>query len=62
MRERVICRLEKKTPGALQYKQINAAGEPIRRDKDGQLVGNMYLRKAAIRGRVPEKITVTIEY
>jgi hypothetical protein len=62
MRERVICRLEKKTLGALQYKQINAAGELIRRDKDGQVVGNMYLRKAAIRGRVPEKITVTIEY
>jgi hypothetical protein len=50
MRERVIYRLEKKTPGALRYKQINAAGEPIRRDKDGQVVGNMYLRKAAIRG------------
>jgi hypothetical protein len=62
MRERVVCRLEKKTPGALQYKQIDRDGQVIRRDQDGQVVGNLYLRKSAIEGRIPEKITVTIEY
>lgn len=48
MRKTVSSRLEKKTPGAIQYKQINAFGESIRRDRDGQVIGDFYLRKAAI--------------
>ena len=36
-----------------------AAGEPITGDREGQVVGNFYLRKSAISGRVPKKITVT---
>jgi hypothetical protein len=41
---------------------VDEAGEPIKRDREGLVIGNIYLRKAAIKGRTPAKITVTIEY
>jgi hypothetical protein len=62
MKQQVVCHLARKTPGAIQYKQVDENGEPIRRDRDGQVVGNFYLRKSAVKGRPPEKITLTIEY
>lgn len=61
MRKTVVCRLEKTTPGAFQYKQIDREGEPVKGDRDGQVIGNLYLRKAAIGGRPPREIRVTIE-
>jgi hypothetical protein len=62
MRERIVCHLTSKTKGALQYKQVDASGEPVTRDEDGQIIGTFYLRKAAVKGKPPEEITVTVEY
>ena len=62
MREQVVCRLAKQTPKALQYKQVDDSGEPVKRDRDGLKVGNIYLRKATIRGAIPKQIAITVEY
>jgi hypothetical protein len=62
MKKQIACRFGKFTKGAVQYKQVDQTGEPIKRDREGLVVGNIYLRKAAIRGKPPVKITVTIEY
>lgn len=60
--QRVICRLQNKTSGALRYIETGEGGRPIKSDKDGALIGEFYLRKAALRGEVPDRIIVTIEY
>ena len=62
MKQQVICRFSKFTPKAIQYQQVDPSGEPIKRDREGLVVGNIYLRKAAIKGKAPAKITVTVEY
>ena len=35
---------------------------PIHGDREGALVGDIYIRKMAITGEAPEQITVTLEY
>jgi hypothetical protein len=62
MRKTLVCQFSKTTPNAIQYQQVDARGEPIKRDSDGLVVGNVYLRKAAIAGKIPHRITVSIEY
>jgi hypothetical protein len=62
MRKQSVCRFLKDTTGALRYREIDNKGYHIKGDKDEALVGDVYLRKAAISGPAPDKITVTIEY
>jgi hypothetical protein len=62
MRRQVACRFFKQTPGALRYREVDSKDEHIKGDEEGALVGDLYLRKAAIKGRAPDKIKVTIEY
>ena len=62
MHKAVICQFVKTTPKAIQYQQVNSRGDPIKRDGDGLVLGNVYLRKTAVGGKIPRRITVTIEY
>lgn len=62
MKKQVFCQFEKQTPKALQYQQVDESGHRIKKDQDGLVVGNVYLRKAAIKGPIPKQIVVTIEY
>jgi hypothetical protein len=63
MKEQVICRFAKFTPNAVQYQQVDPSGKPIKRDGEGLVVGNINLRKTALKGRkTPATIRVTVEY
>jgi hypothetical protein len=62
MKKQVACRLLNETPGALRYREVDSKGDLIKSDEEGALVGDLYLRKAAIHGGAPDKIRVTIEY
>jgi hypothetical protein len=50
------------TTGALRYIELNNDGLPIKSDKEGALIGEFYLRKAALNGAIPNRVTVSIEY
>jgi hypothetical protein len=52
---------DRSTRGALRYQEVNDAGQPIRTDADGAMVGTLYLRKAKLAGAIPRRITVTID-
>jgi hypothetical protein len=62
MKKQAICKLLNETPGAFRYIEVNAKGEAIKGDEEGALVGDLYLRKAALEGDMPDRITVFIEY
>jgi hypothetical protein len=62
MKQCVTARLLNETEGALRYRQIDAHGHDIHGDQDGEIVGDLYLRKAAMHGQIPQTITVTIDY
>jgi hypothetical protein len=62
MRKRVDFSFFNETPGALRYREIDSKGDQIKGDDEGALVGDLYLRKAALSVPVPDKITLTIEY
>lgn len=57
------------TPGTERYQEVDDAGQPRKTDNDGQVIGPIYLRKAALRsmgllnvnGTVPHQFTVTID-
>jgi hypothetical protein len=62
MRKQVVVRLLDETEGAVRYREVNSAGTYIHGDRDGTLIGDVYLRKLAISDRRPDQITLTIEY
>jgi hypothetical protein len=62
MRKQVIVRFIDETEGAFRYREVNSAGDHIHGDREGSLVGDIYIRKMAMAGKRPEQITVTIEY
>jgi hypothetical protein len=62
MKKQAICKLLNETPGAFRYIEVNAKGEPIKGDEEGALVGDLHLRMAALKGAIPDKITVFSEY
>jgi len=37
------------TPGAMRYQEVDDAGQPRKNDNDGQVIGPVYLRKAALK-------------
>lgn len=62
-RKTFTCQLQDHdTPGALRYIELDNDGRPIKGDKEGATIGELYLRKAALKGEVPDKITVSVEY
>jgi hypothetical protein len=52
------------TGGAYKYREVDSSGAQVRRDEDGAIVRDFYLRKSAIPVPVaaPKNISVTIEF
>ena len=51
---------EKETPGTFRYREVNSSGAYIHGDREGALIGDIYVSKVAMVGKPPDKITVTI--
>jgi hypothetical protein len=49
--------MEKATPGAVRYREDGWDGK-----SPDYALGTLYIRKTALDGSIPEKITVTIDY
>ena len=52
------------TPGAQRYQEIDDKGQPRKNDADGQVIGPIYLRKAALKTLglgTPTQFTVIID-
>ena len=62
MRKQMVVRFFDETEGALRYREINSSGAYIHGDRDGALIGDIYLRKAAMPDKHHEQIRITIEY
>ncbi len=62
MRKQVAARFLDETEGALRYREVNSAGAFIHGDQEGALIGDIYLRKAAMPDKRPEQIKIMIEY
>jgi hypothetical protein len=45
----VRMRLEKETPGAVRYMEVDDHGSKLITDADGAVLGSLYIRKAAMR-------------
>lgn len=52
--------LEKTTAGAIRYQEVTAEGVPLK-ISDGAKIGTLYVRKSALDGDSPQKLTVTVE-
>lgn len=55
----ITFQLEKTTKGALRFRELDAAGNPIAKTDDAT-VGVLYLRKSQVGTEVPQRLTVTI--
>ena len=62
MTKTVKFKLEKLTPGALRYAEVDETGNPVKGDVNGALIGSLYLRKAAMGNDVPKQFTVTLSF
>lgn len=52
--------LKNPTPGAFRYDEINAAGTVLKGDSDGAVIGSLYLRKLAMKGKEMKKFKLVI--
>lgn len=57
----VTMHLEKETPGALRYMEVDGEGEQVTM-QDGAKIGTLYMRKVAFGKAVPTSIIVTVAY
>ncbi len=62
MRKQVVVRFFEETEGTFRYREVNSAGAYIHGDREGSLLGDIYVRKMAIPDKRPEQIKITIEY
>ena len=62
MIKQTVLKLLCETPGALRYREVDGTGAFIHDDRDGSLVGDVYLRKMAMPKDSPEQIKVILEY
>lgn len=60
--------LEKETPGALRYLEIDSDGTPLKNDVSGAHIGTLYIRKWIMNGslkfnggKVPDKLVVDVQ-
>ena len=51
-------KIEKQTPGAVQYKELDANG--AKQSVALSTIGTLYLRKSALGGNIPEDVTVEL--
>ena len=52
------------TPGAQRYQEVDGVGKPMKTDNDGQVIGPIYLRKAALKALglgTPKQFSVTLD-
>lgn len=49
------------TKGALRYDEVDEKGNVRAGDADGAFVGTLYLRKAALKGKVPKELTIDLD-
>lgn len=52
--------LEKQTPGAIRFMEVDDAGQKLK-TSDGAKIGTIYVRKTALGDTVPQKISVIID-
>jgi hypothetical protein len=62
VRKQVVVRFLNETDGALRYREINSAGACIHDDREGSILGDIYVRKAAMPDKHAEQIRITVEY
>jgi len=53
--------LEKETPGAIRYMEVDAEGNQVTM-AEGAKIGTLYMRKVAFGKAVPKSITVSVGY
>ena len=53
--------LEKTTPGAVRYMEVDPDGKQLRGDIDGAKAPTMYFRKTALGDEIPQRLKVTVE-
>lgn len=53
--------LDKTTPGAVRYQEVNAEGLPLKNDAAGAKINTLYLRKHWMGGNIPQKVTIELE-
>jgi hypothetical protein len=51
--------LEKETPGAVRYMEVDEKGVEV--DREFIVIGTIYIRKTALKGRIPATLKITIE-
>ena len=52
--------LDKTTPGALRYQEVDDKGNPRKRDVEGAVINTLYIRKSSMKGE-PKKLTVIVK-
>jgi hypothetical protein len=62
MRKQVVVALFDETANTFRYREVNSAGTHIHGDQEGAVIGDIYISKAAILGKRPERIKLTIDY
>jgi hypothetical protein len=62
MRKQVVVVFFDETANTFRFREANSAGTHIHGDQEGAVVGDIYISKAAIAGKRPERIKLTIEY
>ena len=50
--------LERETKGAIRYMEVDEDQEAV--EGDAKVIGTLYIRKTAFKGKVPTALTVTI--
>ena len=53
--------LEMTTPGAVRYMEVDSSGAQLKGDADGAKAPTIYIRKSALDGEIPQRLTVTLE-
>jgi len=64
MKHALIFTYDKETKGAHRYREVSVDGNPIPVDSpaDSHVLGQLYIRKAALPGAAPNTLAVTLEY
>jgi hypothetical protein len=62
MRQRVVVAFFDETANTFRYREVNSVGTHIHGEQEGAVIGDIYISKAAIGGKRPERIKLTIEY
>jgi hypothetical protein len=53
-------KLEKTTPGAVRYQEVDDSGNKLTTRSAKCVIGSLYIRKLALEGNVPQEMTVDI--